>query len=326
MHELKYKLKWAREKSWDEFGKKLTFYVPGMIHCNGISGQYQAVSITGGYCALQCDHCRGRLLQSMIWATAPDMLVEKCLQFAKHGNHGVLISGGCDKRGRLPWEKFLPAIRKIKKETGLYISVHSGLVDYAAARGLKEAGVDQALIDVIGDDVTYQRIYHVPFGISRIISSLEALHQAGLDIVPHIVCGLHFGKIRGENKAIQMISPYNVSQVVIVSVMRLPGLPGPGFNSPGAASIAEIIADTRFAMPQVPVSLGCARQRGNRHVEILAIDAGVNRMALPSDEAVEHAEDYGLEIRYQATCCSVSKDYSKTFKGSDVQEAKVSLH
>jgi hypothetical protein len=43
---------------------------------------------------------------------------------------------------------------------------------------------------------------------------------------------------------------------------------------------------------------------------MLAIDAGVNRVALPSDEAVEHARGYGLEIRFQATCCSVSEDLS----------------
>ena len=46
-------------------------------------------------------------------------------------------------------------------------------------------------------------------------------------------------------------------------------------------------------------------------MERLAIDAGVNRMALPSDEAVSHARSYGLEVRYQATCCSVSKDLSE---------------
>jgi hypothetical protein len=39
------------------------------------------------------------------------------------------------------------------------------------------------------------------------------------------------------------------------------------------------------------------------------VDAGVNRMALPSDEAVERARSYGLDIRYQKTCCSVPADW-----------------
>jgi hypothetical protein len=33
-------------------------------------------------------------------------------------------------------------------------------------------------------------------------------------------------------------------------------------------------------------------------------------MALPSEEAIEHARSYGLEVKFQATCCSVAKDFS----------------
>ena len=74
--------------------------------------------------------------------------------------------------------------------------------------------------------------------------------------------------------------------------------------------MAEIIAEARIMMPDVRISLGCARRRGDSRLEMLAIDAGVNRIAIPSEEALEHAEKYGLEIRYQRTCCSVSKDIS----------------
>jgi len=300
----------ARQQSWETFGKKLTFYVPGMIRCDGLCGKYQALSITGEECALQCAHCKGELLRSMIRATTPRALVDQCIQLAERGNHGVLISGGCDRDGRLPWPPFLPAIREIKDRTGLLVSVHSGLVDAPMARRLKEAGVDQALIDVVGDDDTYRSVCHVPFGVSEIVSSLEALESAGLEIVPHVVCGLHFGEIRGEARALQIISRFDVSQLVIVSVMKLPGKSDARFGPVRPEAIAEIIAEARVRMPHVPISLGCARERGNRRLEMLAIDAGVNRMALPSDEAVEHARDYGLEVRFQATCCSVSRDFS----------------
>jgi hypothetical protein len=40
-------------------------------------------------------------------------------------------------------------------------------------------------------------------------------------------------------------------------------------------------------------------------MELLAIEAGVSRMALPSEEAVKRAEAYGLHIHYQKTCCSL---------------------
>jgi uncharacterized radical SAM superfamily protein len=229
---------------------------------------------------------------------------------SEKGNHGVLISGGCDEEGRLPWNHFIPAIREIKEKTGLFISVHCGLLDDATALDLKEAGVDQALIDVIGDDDTYRSIYHVTFGVARIASTLESLQKARLAVTPHIVCGLHYGRIRGEKKAIEMISRFDPEQVVIVSYMKIPGADRSKFVLPGAEEVAGIIAQTRFRMPEVRISLGCARERGNTLLEILAIDAGVNRMAIPSDEAIKRAVDYGLETRYQRTCCSVSRDFS----------------
>jgi len=123
-----------------------------------------------------------------------------------------------------------------------------------------------------------------------------------------VVCGLHFGEIRGERRALELISQFDVSRLVIVSVMRLPGKPDTRFGPVPPERVAEIIAAARTLMPHVPISLGCARERGNRKLEKLAIDAGVNRMALPSDEAVEHARGYGLEVRFQATCCSVSEN------------------
>jgi lipoyl synthase len=301
----------ARELSWKKFGKRITFYLPGLFTLDGVCGEYPAVSITGSHCALRCDHCSGKILDGMICAGSGDHLLEKCLHLEEKGCRGVLISGGCDEEGRLPWEGFIPAIREIKSRTNLYLSIHCGLVTDRDAHLLKEAGVDQALIDVIGDDVTYRDIYHVPFGVSRIADSLGALERAGLPIVPHIVCGLHYGKMRGEWDAVRMISRFHVEQLVVVSLMRIPGTPAFRAESPPAEGVAGIIAEARMRLPDVRISLGCARQRGNPRLETLAIDAGVNRMALPSDDAVGHALKYGLEVRYQRTCCSISRDCSQ---------------
>lgn len=276
-----------------------------------MSGKYPAISITGSECELQCDHCQAKILEPMIDGSDPQFLIKKALSLAEKGTHGILISGGCDQNGHLPWDNYISAIKEIKKKSGLYISIHCGLVDDRTANDLKEVGVDQALIDVIGDDDTLKALYHVPFGISRIISSMEALDHAGIPIVPHIVCGLHFGKIKGEGEAIKIISRFNVQQVVIVALMTIPGTPLWGLGTPKAEEIAELITEARFQMPDIPISLGCARKRGDTRLEMLAIDAGINRMALPSEEAIEHAKDLGLKIRFQKTCCSVSRDFSQ---------------
>ena len=304
------RLKRAGELSREAFGKSVTFFLPGMFIYNGLSGKYPAASITGADCALQCDHCRGRILEPMIQTKTPEALKAECRRLAEQGNHGVLLSGGCDELGRLPWKDFIPVIREIKHESDLYVSVHCGLLDDETAMELKEAGVDQALIDVIGDDETYRKLYNVPFGVSRIESSLASLNRAGLPVVPHIVCGLHYGKIRGEKNAVEMISRFDVQQVVIVSLMTLSGTPLQGIETPEPEEIAEIIVDARLKMPNVLMSLGCARKRGSTRLELLALDAGINRMALPGDEAIARAAEYGLEIKYQRTCCSVAKDLS----------------
>jgi lipoyl synthase len=310
MQHLDDRLNRARERSWRRFGKQITFYLPGMFTYDGLRGKYPAISITGSRCALQCEHCRGRTLDGMISAGTSDSLLETCLRLDEKGSLGVLISGGCDEEGRLPLNDIIPAIGEVKRRTGLHVSIHCGFIDFQTALLLKESGVDEALIDVIGDDQTYQHIYHLRSGVSRIEQSLAALQKAELPVVPHIVCGLHYGKMKGERKAVEIISRFELRQVVIVSLMGIPGTPLWGTTPPGPEEIADIIAETRFKVPEASISLGCARQRGNISIEILAIDAGVNRMALPSEEAIRHAGDYGLEIRYQKTCCSVSRDFS----------------
>jgi len=300
----------ARRISWDNLGRRITFFLPGMFIQNGVPGKHPAVSITGSRCDLMCDHCRGRLLEPMISADEPAALFETCRALEQKGHQGVLISGGCNGEGCLPWDRFVPAIRAVKEKTRLFISVHAGFISEKDALGLKQAGVNQALVDVIGDDASLQRIYHVPFGVERIVSGLEALQKAGLPMVPHIVCGIDYGLMRGEQKAIDLIARFPVEQIVILSLMSLPGTPVQHVSPPGPEDVAELIARARLRMPSIPLSLGCARPRGNSRLDVLAVDAGVNRMALPSDEAIERAQTYGLDIRYQKSCCSVPQDWA----------------
>ncbi|MFH2093821.1 MAG: radical SAM protein [Pseudomonadota bacterium] len=309
MHQLEDRLKQARELSWAHLGKKITFYLPGMFRLNGHTGRYPAVSITGGECALKCDHCQGKILASMVSAPGAEKLISKCRELAERGHLGVLISGGCLEDGSIPWQDFIPAIETIKQTTDLFVSVHCGLVNKATAIQLKQAGVDQALIDVIGDDATFQKIYHVPFGVERIVSAMDALAAADLPMVPHIVCGIDYGQIKSEYKAVEMISRFDIAQLVIVALMRLPGTPMIQAICPSVEQIADILIQARLQMPDTPISLGCARQRGNSRLEELAIDAGVNRMALPSEEAIARARAYGLDITFQPTCCSVSNRF-----------------
>lgn len=305
MRTLETRLAQARELSFAHHGKRIGFHLPGMFTVGATRGRYPAVSITGDACALTCDHCRGKLLLPMIKAMTPQSLVEKCLALEAAGHLGVLVSGGCGPDGDLPWEAFLPALAAVKATTRLTVSVHSGFVDRDTARGLKAAGVDQALVDVIGSDDTYRAVYHVDGGLARLAASLAALTGAGLPVIPHIVCGLHYGELRGEARALDIVAEIDPDLVVILSLMNLPGTPMARVAPPPAEAVAELLVAARLRLPRAQMSLGCARPRGGERLETLAVAAGVNRLALPSDAARQRAAELGLAVDYRRTCCSV---------------------
>jgi len=298
-------IKKSRTISWENFGKNIIFYHPGMFWYNGEWGNYPAISITGSHCELLCDHCKGKILESMISVSDSADLVEKCVNLEKKGNTGCLISGGSLQDGSLPWDEFIQGLETVKEKTNLFISIHCGILDYTTAKKLKKADVDQVLIDVIGDDDTLRNVYHCNFGIEKIKQSLDALNKANVSFIPHVVVGLDHGKIKGEYNAIDMIKKYNPEVLTIVSLMALKGTPMEHVALPNPNDIARILSTARIKMPDIPLSLGCARDKSNPKIDVLAVDAGVNRMALPSDEAIERAKEFGLNIMWQKTCCSL---------------------
>jgi uncharacterized radical SAM superfamily protein len=77
---------------------------------------------------------------------------------------------------------------------------------------------------------------------------------------------------------------------------------------PDPIDVAKLIAMARIQMPDTLISLGCARPRGkvSEELEVLAIDSGANRVAIWSDAAIKRARQYGIEIGFHKTCCSVA--------------------
>ena len=77
-------------------------------------------------------------------------------------------------------------------------------------------------------------------------------------------------------------------------------------HPPTPEEIARIIATSRLMMPDSEISLGCARPRKQQpQIDVLAIEAGVNRMAIPTEQGLERAKELGLEIQMEKTCCSL---------------------
>lgn len=298
------------QAAWDatrkERGSDFTFYLPGMIRYGRTRGRYPAVSITGTRCDLLCEHCKGRLLQPMIQVPDPDKLPGVARKLKKGGALGLLLSGGADISGRLPWDNFYDALTAAYEETGLFMSAHVGFPDRETCRRLKQAGIQQALLDVIGDRETATRVYHLK-GEAVVLDALEAVSRSGLATAPHVVAGLYYGRLGSEKKALEIISRNKPDVVVIVVLSPLKGTPMAAAVPPSPLEVARLIAEARLLMPQVPIALGCERPRNRQGLllERLALRAGATRMSVWSEEAIQEARSLGLKPRFQLTCCSV---------------------
>jgi uncharacterized radical SAM superfamily protein len=301
-------LREARELSRQRLGNKLECFIPGKMHYMRDHGLYPTISITGKACALNCDHCQGHILATMIPAPSPEELVETCQRLDFEGNIGVLISGGSLPDGTLPWKPFIMAIRKVKDSTDLKVTIHTGLIDGPTARRLDEAGVDEFLIDVIGSEDTMSAVYHLPATLKEMEDSLAALEATGKPVVPHIVVGLHYGELKGEIEALEMVARHKPYALVIVVLRPIPSSPMGHVEPPDPETVARFIALARFRLPDVPIALSCARPPGRyrKRLDVLAVEAGINRIAMPAEEALDRAKELGLVVEFHRSCCSKS--------------------
>lgn len=277
--------------------KTLKFYMPG-----NLSGKFPSVSITGAECAIKCKHCGGRLLKTMVPARSPKELLEFCRKLKAGGGEGCLISGGCTPAGQVPLENFIDVIAEAKK-MGLKIVLHTGFVDARLAKKLKGAGIDSALIDVFGSDETVKMVVGSDFEIRHYEKSLAALKEAGVPTVPHVLVGMHFGKLKGELDALRIITKYDPRALVVIASQKI----GDWKFEPASEDIALVIREAKKLMPQTPVALGCMRPKGEARarIDLLALQEGVDAIAHPHKTAIEMAENLGIfELKRLNMCCA----------------------
>ncbi len=309
--ELEEALTTARNISWKNFGKQIRFYAPSFTyykteHFRSSPTTFPTISVTGSFCALKCKHCGGKVLETMLSATTPEKLVDICRDLRGQGCVGCLISGGCLPDGSVPLDRFTDAIAKIKRDLGLTVLVHTGIINSSTAKELKKAGIDAALIDVIGSDETIREVYQLDARVEDYDDSLRVLSESGIPIVPHVLVGLHYGRLRGELEALRMISKHSPSAVIIIAFMPVHGTPMEKVYPPAPKEIVKVLITARLLLPNTPVALGCMRPKGEHRIktDTLAVRTGVNAIAFPAVEAIQLAESLGLKTAFSSLCCS----------------------
>lgn len=269
---------------------------------------FPAFSITAGGCALDCDHCQAKILEPMIPATKPAMLDRRVREMVEREDlGGFLLSGGSNRANEIRYEPYLPVVAGLKRDfPHLKVAIHSALTDAPRARAMEDAGVDTAMMDVIGSDETIREVYHLDRPVEDFESTLAALCATRMQVVPHIVIGLHYGRILGEARALDIVSRHPIHSLVLVVVMPFYAKAGT-FETPRAEDVGRIFLEARRRLPDREVLLGCARPPGmhRRVTDAYAVAAGLDGIAFPADGAVAAAHALGRPAVQEHACCSM---------------------
>jgi len=269
---------------------------------------FPAFSITAAACALNCDHCQKKILEPMIPATNPEMLEQKVRHLIETQElNGFLLSGGSNKKNEIPYSRYMLVVAKLKRDyPQMRIAVHSALLDEPRAREMESAGVDTVMMDVIGAQETINQVYNLDRSVDDFEATLAALCSTSMEVTPHIVIGLHYGQILGEANALDIVSRYPVTALVLVVIMPFYAKPGT-FVTPETLEVGKIFLEARERLPDKQVLLGCARPPGmhKRVTDAYAIMAGLDGIAFPADGAVSVAHTIGRPFEQAHSCCSI---------------------
>jgi uncharacterized radical SAM superfamily protein len=218
------------------------------------------------------------------------------------------VSGGADHNGEVLLEKFIPSIKTLKETDPQFkVIVHTGLLRKETAEKLREARVDQVLIDVIGDEDTIREVYHLNKRVEDYEETLWMLKAMGHRLAPHIIVGHHFGEIRGEWRALEAVTRVGVETIVLVVMKNL--LPDGEnlFKVPHPEEVSRISAIARILNPAIPIRMGCIRPSHpwKGAMEKGAIDSGINTIAYPLQGTIDYAREIGLDTKFIEMCCSL---------------------
>lgn len=261
----------------------MNFYFPGK--------KFPALSVTGTHCALNCPHCQGHYLESMIQTETPEKIVSFCCDLEDAGGIGCLISGGCNTRGQVPLP--MEALRQVRETTQLLLNVHTGFIDKDMATALNAVEPHYISLDIPTPTVLHA-IYRVDHTPEEYLHGL-ALTE-GLTVVPHVMVGLDAAE---ECATLELLSEREVNTVVLI--VCTPTRQTPSEHWP--VSVDAVIQVFNHARPLFSrLVLGCMRPR----LQVLEEQAPLfDAVAVPTPWAKKAVHAAGIQPETQETCCVV---------------------
>ena len=291
--------------------RRIGFAVSGIKHYENdyyknSPSSFAAFSVTGTECGCRCAHCDASLLQTMADAGTPEKFISLVDKAAASGCTGILVSGGSDSGGAVPLLTSMEGIRYAKNK-GLRVLVHTGLLDQKTALALKATNADQILLDVIGSEKTIRSVYGISKTPEDYFNSMVYCNDAGLEMAPHIVAGLDFGKIEGEYRAIDLISRAGAEKLVLAVLVPKRRTAMENNAPPALCEVMDLFRYASEKLKNCSITLGCARPHiYSGGLEKAAVDLGFSAIAYPHEETIRYAESLGLETVFFEECCSLS--------------------
>ena len=251
------------------------------------------ISLTGKQCALDCAHCGGHYLKGMqpIWNVDAG------------NSRSCLVSGGCDQEGKVPVTAHLDKVAAVRE--GRTMNWHVGLINRAEIEAIRPY-VDVISFDFVGDAATIREVYGLDKTVEDYVDTYRMLTEY-VPVVPHLTIGLRGGDISGEYAALQALSQLQASHLVLLVFIPTAGTRYADRQPPEIGAVVDVLAEARIRLPKTPLYLGCMRPHGDYRAEldVLAVRCGVNKIVSPAREAVNLAEELGMEIVRGRECCAI---------------------
>jgi len=161
---------------------------------------------------------------------------------------------------------------------------------------------------VIGAPETIRDVYHLDRPVADFEATLAALTGTSMEIVPHIVIGLHYGRLLGEGNALDIVARYPVAALVLVVVTPIYAPADKPFATVSTDEVAKVFVAARRRIRHAPVQLGCIRPPGRHKLitDAYAVMAGFDGIAYPAEGIVALARAIGRPIEQDHACCSIA--------------------
>ncbi len=259
---------------------------------------FTVVSITGGYCELNCSHCNAKYIRSMLPAPGPRLprLLEA---LHRRGVRGVLVSGGWTRQGTLPVERHVEHLRWAKRRLGMIFNIHLGLVtDRELLQQLRDV-VDVVDYEFTLDPWMIREVRGLPFTGRRYLEALDAMLEEGLNVVPHLFLWHPRSSLEQLDRELEALMDRGLG--VVNLLVYIP--PTGDIPSAVAERLPGLLRHVRSRWPS-RLYLGCMRPPAARRVlDPVAVGEGlVDRIANPSLRATRMHRD---RLEFYDACCSI---------------------